>query len=351
MRDYQDANPGDFRVSTTTPGEWNMLSLLSGDRQTPEGDRTTGSGRALSQAELRSLIEQNTVRVETGTALGTGPVVRTESGQKVILTDDHVLGNKAIGSEVTVRLNGRPYRTQVIGKDPANDIAILALPRELQSLTGIEMAPSGRNQQGQRIITAGFPGGSDNLVITEGRAGGERRAGSAGVIDAPAFQDPNRPLVEADLHTRRGNSGGAVLDDRGRLIGLVHAGNGDMVVRRTDLQGRTLDVGRGNHTLITPVDLVRRTLGGSGREFRPVDLPSNPRAEQATLPDLAQFFRNCRDGQRGGSTDVPALRELITALLRSEGLLRFDSPYPGARQSPVAQQQPVRIVIRISRSV
>lgn len=251
----------------------------------------------------------------------------------------------------TTRLNGRAYRTQVIGKDPANDIAILALPRELQSLPGIDMAPSGRNQQGHRIITAGFPGGSERLVITEGRAGGERRAGNAGVIDAPASQDPNRPLVEADLHTRRGNSGGAVLDEQGRLIGLVHAGNGDMMVRRTDLQGRTLEVSRGNHTLITPVDLVRRTLGGTSREFRPVDLPSNPRAEQATLPDLAQFFRGCRGGQQRGAIDnVPALRDLITALLRSEGLLRFDSPYPGDHQSRVAQQQPVRIVIRISRS-
>lgn len=349
MRDYQEASAGEFRVSATTPGEWNMLSLLS-DRQTLTGDRTTGSGRQLSPTELRSLIEQNTVRVETGTSLGTGPIVRTETGQKVILTDDHVLGNTAIGAEVTVRLNGRAYRTQVIGKDPANDIAILALPRELQSLPGIEMAPSGRNQQGHRIITAGFPGGSERLVITEGRAGGERRAGNAGVIDAPASQDPNRPLVEADLHTRRGNSGGAVLDEQGRLIGLVHAGNGDMMVRRTDLQGRTLDVSRGNHTLITPVDLVRRTLGGTSREFRPVDVRSNPGAEQATLPDLAQFFRGCRGAQQSVSMDVPALQDLITALLRSEGLLRFDSPYPGGRQSRIAQRQPVRIVIRISRS-
>lgn len=122
------------------------------------------------------------------------------------------------------------------------------------------------------------------------------------------------------------------------------------MVRRTDLQGRTLDVSRGNHTLITPVDLVRRTLGGTSREFRPVDVRSNPGAEQATLPDLAQFFRGCRGAQQSVSMDVPALQDLITALLRSEGLLRFDSPYPGGRQSRIAQRQPVRIVIRISRS-
>lgn len=352
MADIRDLE--DFRIDCnhqSSAPEWNLLELL-GDRQRPVTERTsvttTSDRPTLSSPELRSLIQQNTVRVETNGSLGTGPVVRTPDGQKVILTDDHVIGNKPVGSIVTVRFNGQRYRTRVIGKDPANDIAVLALPSALQSLPGIEMAPTGQNQRGQKIITAGFPGGSDSIVITEGRAGRTTRAGNAGVVDASPQQDRNRPLLEADLHARKGMSGGAVLNDKGQLVGLIHAANGDTMFGRRDISGRIREVTRGTHSLITPVDLVQRTLGGSGRDFRPVDVPSaRPDQDQFAMPDLRDFFRR----QRGQSIlEHPAVRELIASLLRGdERELRFNSPF--RRGDQYAQNQPrMRIIIRIARA-
>lgn len=204
------------------------------------------------------------------------------------------------------------------------------------------------------------------MSCTYVRTDGERRAENAGVLDASPDQDPDRPLVETRLHTRKGNSDGAVLNEFGQLIGLVHAGNGDMLIRRTDMFGREVDVRRGDHTLVTPVDLVRRTLGGSSKEFKPVDIPSRPGTEVAELPDLADFFRRrrrqpapetpetgddaggrpYRAQRRPSILDIPAVRELIAALLRPDGRgMRFESPY--ARNQGDRPQ--IRIIIRISR--
>ena len=124
-----------------------------------------------------------------------------------ILTAAHVVATVVDGSaELTVRLsNGDRLPGQVVGTDPDSDIAVVKVERS--GLTPAELSLDERPRAGQLVVAVGSPWGLESSV-------------TSGVISAVDRIVEGKLLVQSDAVLYPGNSGGALADRYGRLIGI-----------------------------------------------------------------------------------------------------------------------------------
>jgi putative serine protease PepD len=171
--------------------------------------------RAPQPSSLRSVAAQvlpSVVSVEASaggrSATGSGFVFDT-SGH--ILTNNHVVAN---ARRVEVVLStGRRLRAEIVGADPANDLAVLrvrGLPRDVRPLT---LGASSEVRVGDNVLAVGSPLGLAGTV-------------TAGIISAVDRQvelgGPGRQIraFQTDASINPGNSGGPLVDMRGRVVGV-----------------------------------------------------------------------------------------------------------------------------------
>ncbi|MGA2562526.1 MAG: trypsin-like peptidase domain-containing protein [Steroidobacteraceae bacterium] len=156
---------------------------------------------ALAQlfGDLRPLYRQ---RVER--ALGSGVIVDS-SGH--IITNNHVIAN---ADTIMITLaDGRATRAVVVGRDPDTDLALLSI--KLKSLPVMPLGRSDRLQVGDGVLAIGNPLGLSQTV-THGivSAIGRNQLGVA------TFED----FIQTDAAINSGNSGGALINTLGELIGI-----------------------------------------------------------------------------------------------------------------------------------
>jgi S1-C subfamily serine protease len=148
---------------------------------------------------------------EDGIATGTGFVV---DGSGHIVTNDHVAAG---GSVVTVQAGPRTprVRARIVGRDPSTDLALLRVdPREAPDLTPLPLGDSDDVRVGDTAIAVGNPFGLQRS-LTVGVVSAVDRS-----IDAPdGF--PIEGAVQTDAAINPGNSGGPLLDQAGRVIGVL----------------------------------------------------------------------------------------------------------------------------------
>lgn len=134
---------------------------------------------------------------------GSGVVVRTDG---VVLTNAHVVGN---ASTVEVRLaDGRRIPGEVLGRDPTIDIAVVRV--NARDLPAAPIGDSDELEAGQTAIAIGNPLGLERTVTT-GVVSAVNRSPRGFGLDG---------LIQTDAAISPGNSGGPLLDSRGRLIGI-----------------------------------------------------------------------------------------------------------------------------------
>lgn len=129
-----------------------------------------------------------------------------------IVTNFHVIEN---AEELLVTLaDGQVYEAEVIGEDPANDLAVIGIDAQEGLPEPVVLADSDKLRVGQFVVAIGNPFGLEQTLTT-------------GVISAlgRVIQSPedNRFIGEAiqtDASINPGNSGGPLLDLRGRVIGV-----------------------------------------------------------------------------------------------------------------------------------
>jgi len=143
-------------------------------------------------------------RERVQTSLGSGVII---SDKGYILTNNHVIrGADAI--QVGLR-DGRTAAAEVVGADPDTDLAVLKI--KLKKLPVITVGNSDRLQVGDVVLAIGNPFGVGQTV-TMGivSATGRSRVGIS------MFEN----FIQTDAAVNPGNSGGALVDARGRLIGI-----------------------------------------------------------------------------------------------------------------------------------
>lgn len=128
-----------------------------------------------------------------------------------ILTNHHVVLD---AKEIKVALfNGESYSATIVGVDAVNDIAVIKVqaPREL--LFPVIPGDSRRLHVGQHIYAIGNPFGLERTL-------------TVGIISSLNRSLPSRTgrsmksIIQIDAALNRGNSGGPLLDSRGRLVGM-----------------------------------------------------------------------------------------------------------------------------------
>lgn len=169
-------------------------------------------GKPVTQVVKR--VEPSVVTVRTQNGLGSGIVYR----KRVILTDQHVVaaqeGSPQTVSRVQISLaDGTTLPGKVIGSDFSTDLAVVRVDRDLAPLTFRTSLPL----QGETVLAIGSPLGFSSSV-TEGIVSALGR-------DLPSSQTtpPLVDLIQTDAPISPGNSGGALVDQCGHVVGVNEA--------------------------------------------------------------------------------------------------------------------------------
>ncbi|KGO89637.1 Do family serine endopeptidase [Flavobacterium suncheonense] len=140
------------------------------------------------------------------TQIGTGSgVIITEDGY--IVTNNHVIQN-ATELEVTLN-NNKSYKAKLIGTDSKMDIALLKVDAE-EKLPYATFGNSDNMKVGEWVLAVGNPYNLNSTV-------------TAGIVSAKArnlSKDGIQSFIQTDAAVNPGNSGGALVNTRGELVGI-----------------------------------------------------------------------------------------------------------------------------------
>ncbi len=138
------------------------------------------------------------------TQVGTGSgVIITPDG--LIVTNNHVIAN---ASKLQVTLNNnKSYEAELVGSDPNTDIAVLKINAD-EPLPSLRFADSDNTRIGEWVLAVGNP---FNLTSTV----------TAGIVSAKARNlGRNQSFIQTDAAVNPGNSGGALVNTNGDLVGI-----------------------------------------------------------------------------------------------------------------------------------
>ncbi|KFX03491.1 serine endoprotease DegQ [Pectobacterium betavasculorum] len=138
--------------------------------------------------------------------LGSGVIIDAAKGY--VLTNNHVINN---ADKIRVQLNdGREYDAKLIGRDEQTDIALLQV-NDAKNLIAVKMADSDQLRVGDFAVAVGNPFGlgqtaTSGIISALGRSG----------LNLEGLEN----FIQTDASINRGNSGGALVNLNGELIGI-----------------------------------------------------------------------------------------------------------------------------------
>ncbi len=146
---------------------------------------------------------QRQVQTPKRAAAGSGVII---SADGYIVTNNHVVDG---ADELTVTLNenSKEYTARIIGADKTTDLALIKI--DAKSLPAIVIANSDDVRVGEWVLAVGNPLGLNNTV-TAGIVSAKARSMGSGVSS----------MIQTDAAINQGNSGGALVNTRGELIGI-----------------------------------------------------------------------------------------------------------------------------------
>jgi len=168
-------------------------------------------------------IIQEGVQRQVYDAYGSGVIVTSDG---YILTNNHVVQD---AERITVTLNDRrELPARLVGNDPATDLAVIKV--EAENLTYIPFGNSDRVRVGEPVLAIGNP---FNLTSTVTSGIISAKARNMHIIDNPRSNEtPLESFLQTDAAVNSGNSGGALVNSQGELVGIVTAiasGNGNYI--------------------------------------------------------------------------------------------------------------------------
>ena len=145
---------------------------------------------------------QRQVQTPKRTAAGSGVII---SADGYIVTNNHVVDG---ADELMVTLNdNKEYSARIIGADATTDLALIKI--DAKQLPAIVIANSDNVKVGEWVLAVGNPLGLNNTV-------------TAGIVSAKArtMGQGVQSMIQTDAAINQGNSGGALVNTRGELIGI-----------------------------------------------------------------------------------------------------------------------------------
>jgi len=145
---------------------------------------------------------QRQVQTPKRTAAGSGVIITSDG---YIVTNNHVVDG---ADELMVTLNdNKEYSARIIGADATTDLALIKI--DAKQLPAIQIANSDNVKVGEWVLAVGNPLGLNNTV-------------TAGIVSAKArtMGQGVQSMIQTDAAINSGNSGGALVNTRGELIGI-----------------------------------------------------------------------------------------------------------------------------------
>ena len=234
-----------------------------------------------------------------------GGSVPTGAGSAVALTPDgfmltsaHVVGRAAARGRATFA-DGREERFEVIGRDPLSDLALLRA--EGAALTPAELGDADRLKVGQLVVAIGNPNGLGGS-LTAGVVSGLGRSLPARSRRAQRIIDN---VIQTDAALNPGNSGGALADSRGRVVGINTAVAGvglGLAVPINEATGRVI-------SQLMADGRVRRAYLGIAGGPRPVPPAARPAVGEGACIEVVEVV----DGSPAARAGLRA-EDLIVAV-------------------------------------
>src|SRR5229473_5993033 len=202
------------RTSGSTGGaSTNVATLQPGTGPQSTVPALTGNNeqavREAVVAKVRPAVVEVNVTTQQGGAIGSGVII---DGRGYIVTNNHVV-NGAQSMTVTL-YDGTNLPAQLVGTDPADDLAVVKITPPSKGLTVATIGDSSKLQVGQDVMAIGNPLGITQTV-THGIISALGRNVSEGQGGATI---PN--AIQTDAAINPGNSGGALVDMQGNLVGI-----------------------------------------------------------------------------------------------------------------------------------
>lgn len=170
----------------------------------------------ISEVKQNTFFGQQSGYVE---GIGSGSIV-TEDGY--IVTNSHVVSNGDVSQINVLFSNGQTSEAELVWNDAALDLAIIKVKKN--DLPAIELGDSDKVEIGDKAIAIGNPLGFElQSTVTSGIISGLNRSVK---FNTGVSMDG---LMQTDAAINSGNSGGALLNTKGELIGIntAKAGNSD----------------------------------------------------------------------------------------------------------------------------
>lgn len=148
-----------------------------------------------------------------GEGSGSGVIIATDG---YIVTNNHVIAD---AKEIEVTLNdNRKYKATVVGTDPSTDIAVLKI--EAKNLKALPLGNSDNLDIGEWVLAVGNPFNLTSTVTAGIVSAKARNLNMIGGGKSSNGMVPIESFIQTDAAVNPGNSGGALVNTRGELIGI-----------------------------------------------------------------------------------------------------------------------------------
>jgi S1-C subfamily serine protease len=192
-------------------------------------------GSAPAGSVQNAIVDINTVLQgvsQNGQAAGTGMIVSSDG---LILTNNHVIAG-ASQISVSIPNHSTAYTATVVGADPAADVALIRVSG-VSGLPTVKFASSSSLSVGEHVTAIGNAfgrGGSPSVTDGSITALGQSITAS----DGPGSNSEQlTDMIQTDASISPGDSGGALVDDSGQVVGMITAGQATGYRRQTSTVG------------------------------------------------------------------------------------------------------------------
>lgn len=295
----------------------NPFRIAPGNSGTGNGNGNSGSGSSgpsdvngIAQKADSGLVDINTtLGFQQEQAAGTGIVV-SPNGE--VLTNNHVIDG-ATSISVTDVGNQKTYTASVVGYDRSADVAVL----QLHGASGLQTANLGNSANisvGENVVGLGNAGGTGG---TPSAAGGTVTALNQSITAQDAGDGSSEQLnglIETNANIQPGDSGGALVNSAGQVIGMNTAASAGFSFQANG-QG-------GNQGFAIPINtaiaIARQVEAGNGSStvhigataFLGVEISPNASGSGNGGRPFGGFFGN--GGNTGTSTSGAAVAGVVT---------------------------------------
>lgn len=187
------------------------------------------------------------LNIQDQSALGSGVIYKKNDGKAFIITNNHVIDGASKLEVVTV--DGETRKATLVGKDKVSDIAVLSIDDKGIN-TIAQIGDSSKLRFGETVIAIGNPLGLGDS-LTSGIVSYTERTIPVS-LNQDGVYDWEQEVIQTDAAINEGNSGGALVDLNGKVIGI-----NTMKISDTGVEGLGFAI-PANHVIETANELTAK---------------------------------------------------------------------------------------------